>query len=176
MSVGWNLKRLRTEQGRTLEDVARASGCSRSMLSKVENDHAVPSMASLVAIARALGVEPASMVCGDPAGGAVFEPAGHARPVVAHPSGHRLEAIAAALPGRKMHAWLVSADRAASQPTAQAHAGELLVLVLEGEVLWRVGLVEYRMAAGATLQFDARHEHGVTLVSERARWLAVACG
>lgn len=173
MTIGHRLRELRSQQGRTLADVAGASGCSRSMLSKVETDHATPSLATLLAIAKALGVEPGALMCGDASGGTVFEPAGQTAEVPTA-KGHRFRAVATARGGKRMQPCLCSAERDGVVAAPASRDGEQFVLMLEGEMLFRVGLAEYRLRPGDTLYFDGRHEHDFSVVSERARWLAVA--
>lgn len=172
MTIGYHLRELRQQQGRTLQDVAERSGCSRSMLSKVENDHAVPSLATLVALAKALGVEPGALMCGDASGGTVFEPAGQTAEVPTG-KGHRFQAVATSRAGKLMQPYLFSAERGKTVAGPMSQDGEQFVYMLEGEVLYRVGLAEYRLRPGDTLYFDARNEHDFALVSERARWLGV---
>lgn len=173
MTIGHRLRELRTQQGRTLADVAGRSGCSRSMLSKVETDHAAPSLTTLLAIAKALGVEPGALMCGDASGGTVFEPAGQTAEVPTA-KGHRFRPVATARAGKRMQPCLFTAERDGIKPGPLNHEGEQFVLMLEGEMLYRVGLAEYRLRPGDTLYFDARHEHDFTVVSERVRWLAVS--
>lgn len=172
MSIGYHLRELRRQQGRTLQDVAERSGCSRSMLSKVENDHAVPSLATLVALAKSLGVAPGALMCGDVSGGTVFEPSGQTAEV-ATGKGHNLQAVATSRAGKLMQPYVFSAERGKTEASPMSQDGEQFILMLDGELLYRVGLAEYRLRPGDTLYFDARHEHDFVLVSERARWLGV---
>jgi transcriptional regulator with XRE-family HTH domain len=172
VSVGYRLRELRRQQGRTLQDVAERSGCSRSMLSKVENDHAVPSLSTLLALAKSLGVAPGALMCGDASGGTVFEPAGQTAEVPTG-KGHSLRALATSRPGKLMQPYLFSAERGKTDTTPMTQDGEQFVLMLEGEMLYRVGLAEYRLRPGDTLYFDARNEHDFSLVSEHVRWLGV---
>ena len=55
LNIGERIKILRTNQKRTLQEIAESSELSRSMISKIENNKTVPSVAALVKIARALG-------------------------------------------------------------------------------------------------------------------------
>jgi len=50
------LKRLRTQRGLTLEEVASRAGLTRGWLSKVENFRVTPSLPALFQIAQALQV------------------------------------------------------------------------------------------------------------------------
>jgi transcriptional regulator with XRE-family HTH domain len=62
--VGANLRRLRTERRLSLEDLARRSGVSRSMLSQVELGQSAPTINVLFKIAKALD-EPFSTLLAD---------------------------------------------------------------------------------------------------------------
>lgn len=55
--IGAVLRRVRTGQGRTLHDVARAAGVSVPYLSEVERGRKEPSSEVLAAICRALGLD-----------------------------------------------------------------------------------------------------------------------
>lgn len=61
-TFGVRLRRARHHLGMSLSDLERASGIPKSRLSRYENDHIVPSLASVAALARALGVEAAALV------------------------------------------------------------------------------------------------------------------
>ncbi|AOE83207.1 cupin domain-containing protein [Pseudomonas sp. TCU-HL1] len=54
-SLGVRLRHARKVAGLTLKQVAEAAGCSESLISKLENDAASPSLAMLHRLARALG-------------------------------------------------------------------------------------------------------------------------
>lgn len=54
--LGRRVKHLRAERGWSLEALAGASGVSRSMLSQIEREHANPTLAVTLRIARAFGM------------------------------------------------------------------------------------------------------------------------
>lgn len=54
--VGATLQRLRQQRGLTLEDLSRAAGVSKSMLSQIEREKANPTIAVAWRLANALGV------------------------------------------------------------------------------------------------------------------------
>ena len=54
--VGEILQRLRNEQGLTLEELSRAAGVSKSMLSEIEREKANPTIAVAWRLANALGI------------------------------------------------------------------------------------------------------------------------
>src|ERR1044071_9616983 len=56
LNIGDRIKMLRLSQNRTMQGIAEASDLSKSMISKIENNKAVPSVAALVKIAKSLGI------------------------------------------------------------------------------------------------------------------------
>jgi transcriptional regulator with XRE-family HTH domain len=54
--LGRRVRQLRADRGWSLEDLARASGVSRSMLSQIERDQANPTLAVTLRIARAFAL------------------------------------------------------------------------------------------------------------------------
>lgn len=56
-TIGPRLKQLRKERGWTLDELAAASGVSRSMLSQIERGQANPTLATVWHLSQALGVE-----------------------------------------------------------------------------------------------------------------------
>jgi transcriptional regulator with XRE-family HTH domain len=57
MTLGEKLKRLRMEQGLTLQDVAGKTGYSKALISRIENDSVSPSISSLVKISSSLKIK-----------------------------------------------------------------------------------------------------------------------
>ena len=54
--LGVKLRHTRMTKGLRLRDLAEKAECSESMLSKIENGHAVPSLKTLYRIAEAMGL------------------------------------------------------------------------------------------------------------------------
>lgn len=63
--VGATLQRLRLARGLTLEDLSRAAGVSKSMLSQIEREKANPTIAVAWRLANALGVDIAELLSSD---------------------------------------------------------------------------------------------------------------
>ncbi len=57
MSIGLRVHLLRLQSNRTQRDLARAAGLAVPYLSRLEHDHIVPSVRTLLKIAAALGVQ-----------------------------------------------------------------------------------------------------------------------
>jgi transcriptional regulator with XRE-family HTH domain len=63
--VGASLQRLRLKRGLTLEDLSRAAGVSKSMLSQIEREKANPTIAVAWRLANALGVGIEELLAGE---------------------------------------------------------------------------------------------------------------
>jgi transcriptional regulator with XRE-family HTH domain len=66
VEVGSRLKRLRSQAGLTLEQMAAQSGVSRAMLSKVERGEKSPTLAIVVRIAKGLNVSMSTLMGAEP--------------------------------------------------------------------------------------------------------------
>lgn len=63
--VGATLQRIRLAQGLTLEDLSRAAGVSKSMLSQIEREKANPTIAVAWRLAHALGIGIDELLAGE---------------------------------------------------------------------------------------------------------------
>lgn len=173
---GGRIRALRQRQGRTLADIAGACGFTPSLLSKIETGATSPPVATLTAIAGALGVPVAGLLGAEalPAA-AVLDCAADRRIDQATDKGYRFAALAAARGASGMTPYLFTAERGQVKPGPLSHPGEELVLVLSGELRYRVGPVEYRLREGDVLAFDSAVDHDMEPLSERATWFAVFC-
>lgn len=61
-NLGRRVKKLRTDRGWSLEELAAASGVSRSMLSEIEREHANPTLSVTYRIAHAFGLGLADLI------------------------------------------------------------------------------------------------------------------
>jgi quercetin dioxygenase-like cupin family protein len=72
-----------------------------------------------------------------------------------------------------MQPFLFEVEKGKVRRQALSHAGEEFVYVLEGEIKFRVGNIEYRLGPGDSLYFDSEAEHEVTPVSKKALYLGI---
>ena len=63
--IGPYLKQFRKRNGKTLDDLAKGSGVSKSMLSQIERNQANPTVAVVWRLANALGVPLADLLGGE---------------------------------------------------------------------------------------------------------------
>jgi len=74
---------------------------------------------------------------------------------------------------KKMQPYLFVAERGRVNTQPLSHEGEEFVYVLEGELKYSVGGVEYLLKAGDSLYFNAMDEHEFTPLSEKVKYLAI---
>lgn len=159
--IGPKLKQIRSLRGLTMRQLAHAAGCSESLLSKIENGRANPSVATLHRLALALGTNI----------GAVFSGGDSAERIVSLPQdrpsfttqdgGIRIERLVSAegihLLTGYIH-WIKPGSGYAGEVVQ--HQGEELGLVLEGEIELTVNGAAYRISAGGSFHFRSELPHG----------------
>jgi transcriptional regulator with XRE-family HTH domain len=164
-ALGPRLKHARMVRGMTLKALARTADCSESLLSRVERGQAMPSLATLHRLARALETNVAELtVAHAPPRSPVTRAAD--RPVIAFTNGPRrgkrgvqLERVIVPMRGQ-----LLQADIHVLAPQGEsleqiAHAGEEMGYVIEGEFELRLGEDIYRLYAGDSFYFSSDVPH-----------------
>jgi transcriptional regulator with XRE-family HTH domain len=174
MTLGERIRKLRRQQGRTLEEIAGACGFTRSLLSKIESNKTVPPVATLTRIAAALGASVASLLSEEQHHSTVHTPAKQAAGrLVRTKKGYLFHAFAADRSAKLMQPYLFVAEKGRVRPQELAHRGEEFVYVLEGRMRYRVGSVEYRLERGDSLYFDAEEPHDLEPLTARVVYLGL---
>ncbi|MBD3240541.1 MAG: cupin domain-containing protein [Chitinivibrionales bacterium] len=175
MSLGARIRKIRMQQNRTLQQIAERVGLTRSMLSKVETDKVVPTVATLTKIAGALGVSASVLLEQGNGRTTVYAPATRSDPaaMVQTERGYRFHTFATERADKGMQPYLFTARKGEVKPQALSHEGEEFVFMLEGEMRYRVGDIEYTLRPGDSLYFDSEDEHEVRPISDEVRYLAV---
>jgi transcriptional regulator with XRE-family HTH domain len=155
--LGASLKHARLVKGLTLRQVSEQAGCSESLLSKIENNRATPSIATLHKITAALGTNISAIFEANGDGQAIIiEP--HDRPVFISAEGIQLERLIPFAPGRLLQASIhLIAPQGADEPVV--HQGEELGYVLEGELEIIVGGKSYLAKTGTAFIFRSEIPH-----------------
>lgn len=151
--------------------LAKRSGVSRSMLSRIELGRVSAPVETLERIAGGLGV-PVSRLLGDHAGRMDFShvPAGRGILVdgVGAVAGHRHELLGHRLSGNLVvEPYLVTLLPDAEPYVAFQHPGVTLVQMMSGLVYYRYGSKVVELGVGDTLLFDADVLHGIETIVER---------
>jgi transcriptional regulator with XRE-family HTH domain len=175
MTLGPRIRLIRLQQSRTLDEIARACGFTKSLLSKIENGHTVPPVATLTKIASALGVRVAALLDETPEDGSVHQAASGitAERFVRTDKGYSFFAFAGGRRNKAMQPYLFVAERGKVQGDALQHRGEEFVYMLEGTMRYRVGAAEFTLKPGDSVYFDGEEEHDLVPVTAKVRYLAV---
>ncbi|MES2378955.1 MAG: XRE family transcriptional regulator [Bacteroidota bacterium] len=172
--IGDRIKSLRINQKRTLQEIADSSDLSKSMISKIENNKAVPSIAALVKIAKTLGTNISSLLEQDGWARTVFTTQDEAqRSLTRTEKGYSVFPYAASFHEKKMQPFLFSAKKGEVVPHRLSHEGEEYVFVISGEMKMTVGEIEYVLKKGDSLYFSSLQKHGIMPVSDTVVYLDI---
>lgn len=163
--LGLRLRELRAARSLSLRQLARLIGASPSLLSQVENGKVTPSVDTLYQLADALGIQVAAFFGAD----APSEREGAAARVVRAGRRQRIQLdhgvtwenlLPEEEPGlRFMEIRYPPGVHSGSH--LLRHPGRDLFVVLEGELVFRVGFEEHRLGAGDSISFGEFQPHQV---------------
>lgn len=166
VAIGHEVRAFRKKLGITVADLAATTNISLGMLSKIENGITSPSLTTLQALSRALGVPLSAFFRRfEEERNAVFVKAGEGVDVERRGTraGHQyniLGYISSNTAGVTVEPYLITLTEDSDVfPTFQ-HDGMEFLYMLEGEVVYRHGNNLYRMLPGDSLFFDADAPHG----------------
>jgi len=168
--VGERLRRIRKTSGLSLKEVATRAGCSESLLSKVENDRANPSLSMLHRIVASLGTNMASLFGNADGGNQVVYPR-HQRPHIELASRHARQIVLERLipedGGHLLQANVHIVAPGGDSSGAITHEGEELGYVLEGSLELTVDGTVYRIEAGDCFVFRSELPHAYRNIGDR---------
>ena len=172
--IGIEIRKLRNYQGSTLQELADRCGCSKSLLSKIENGRVVPSVATLVKIASSLGVTVSSLL---EENSRISAAATTWEEIQANflktDKGYEISAVATQYQSKKMQPFFFRVEKGDVKKHSVKHDGEEFVLVIEGSINFQVGHVNYTLHKGDSLYFNASEEHFVSTHSDYATYLDI---
>lgn len=174
LDVGDRIRILRTMQKKTLQEIADSCDLSKSMISKIENNKTIPSVATLVKIAHTLGTTISVLLEKEGWTKAVVNTRAEAHEqLVNTDKGYAIFPYAAQFHGKKMQPFLFKALKGEVQPHQLSHEGEEFIYVIEGEMKMQVAEIEYLLKKGDTLYFNSTQKHGITPVSDEVIYLDI---
>ena len=162
--LGPQLRQVRERAGLTVREFARRVGVSPSLISQVERDLATPSVGTLLAITKELGLE-----LGD-----LFKPEGHggraapgpvqrgsSRKAIRLASGVRWERLT---PGPDsdvefLYAVYDVGSASCEEDSMLRHGGKEYGYLLSGCLGIKIGFEEYELDPGDSISFDAQLPH-----------------
>jgi transcriptional regulator with XRE-family HTH domain len=174
IKVGDRIRILRMNQKRTLQEIADICELSKSMISKIENNHTIPSIATLVKIASALGTNLASLLEQDPGVKTVYMSKEKAENSLASTDkGYSIFPFASEYHEKKMQPFLFVGRKGEVKPHLLTHEGEEFIYIVKGEMKMQVGEIEYTLKTGDSLYFNALQKHGIMPVTEEVYYLDI---
>lgn len=164
MRIGLRLRHARLGRGLRLRDVAALAGCSESMVSKIENDRAAPSLAVLHRVTEALGLTVGELFSRTHEVGRVVSRPGE-RPVVEidplrSGSGIRMERLIPHGPAHLLQGSIHIVEPGGGSDGMITHDGEEVGYVIEGALELTVGDQAYALSEGDSFVFRSEAPHG----------------
>jgi transcriptional regulator with XRE-family HTH domain len=149
--VGARLKRLRTQRQMTLTGVAKATGISKSTMSRLETGQRRPTLELLLALSHAYRVPLDDLVAapeqGDPR--VQFKP-GRVKGRTVIPLTRQADG---------MQAWKIVIPTSNVTPEPRAHDGYEWIYVLSGHMRFVLGDQDWVLGPGEVASFDTRVPH-----------------
>jgi transcriptional regulator with XRE-family HTH domain len=163
--IGATVHELRTQRGQTIADLARQSGMSPGMLSKIENAQVSASLDTLLSLARSLGVGVADLMrdFDSPEGEVQYVPKNGGLEVVRRGTkkGHTYRLLYSHRgPQKPFEPFLVTLTDASEVFPAFKHEGIEFIHILEGRIRYRHGSQTFTLGPGDSLTFDGDVPHG----------------
>jgi transcriptional regulator with XRE-family HTH domain len=185
--IGSRLRAQRERLGLTLREVARRIGVSASLISQIERDKVNPSVSTLYALVRELGLTMGDLFAGDDdsgrgrsASGAIAGPLVHrdGRVVINLASGVTWERLTRVSdPGVEfLHVVYDIGSESCREDSLLHHGGKEYGYVISGRLGVRIGFDEYVLGPGDSISFDSSSPHRLWAVgNERvtAIWVVV---
>ena len=176
--IALRVREYRNAKGISLTELARNTGLSKAMLSKIENALTSCSLSTLAKLADALAVPVTALFRGvDAEREAVFVPAGHGAQIIRRGSniGH-LYQVLGSLRGehKRLEPLLVTLTEASEVFPLFQHSGTEFLYMLDGVMVYGHGQARHEMNPGDALQFDGEGPHGpVELRQLPVRFLSI---
>lgn len=153
----------------SVEDLAAGAGLRVDQVNRILEDERIPSLASLIKIARALGVRPGTFLDDSEEIGPVVTRHADSSPTVTFTShltdnnSHMdFSSLAARKAGRNMEPFLIDIKPVTETENYSLHEGEEFLFVLEGAIVVHYGKERYELQKGDSIYYDSIVNHLVT--------------
>lgn len=161
--IGARLKHARLVAHMRLKDLAEKADCSESMLSKIENERAIPSLTTLHRLCKALNLSVSSLLSSE-----TVEPWTITRPEHRMTIGHAksagsegvmAEVLVPSAKGRLLEGFLVVIEPGGHTNGTLQHKGEEVGFVIEGELELTIKGQAHLLKAGDSFYFASDLPH-----------------
>lgn len=156
-NLGKRLRVLRTERDLTQAQLGQQAGLSASYLSQIERGVTTPSLTSLAALARALGVDVGLFFEEDVSSPCVVR-ASQGRKL-AGSAGTAVELLSADLSGKRIVPYRMVCQPGASGDREPVYPGEECCFILKGQLTLTVGDEIFVLEAGDSAHYQTHQPH-----------------
>lgn len=168
-TVTEKINKLCADRKMSEEELAEGAGLTVEQVKRICRSNLIPSLASLIKIARALGVRLGTFLDDSEEVGPVVHrhsPAMEEATFTSHqtsPNAHMdFVSLAGRKAGRNMEPFLVHIQSGNGKESFSSHEGEEFLYVLEGSITVRYGREEYILQQGDSIYYDSIVDHLVT--------------
>ena len=163
-AIGREVRGFREKLGLRISEVAKSSGISAGMLSKIENGSTSPSLSSLQALSKALHVPVTALFRSfEEIHDATYVKAGEGLKIERRGTraGHQYQLLGHTPHGPLIvEPYLITLTEQSDVFPIFQHDGLEFLYMLEGEVVYRHGSKTFVLTPGDSLFFDAQAPHG----------------
>ncbi len=175
LAIGEKIRRIRQSKGLTLEDISQRTGLSKALISRIENEHVSPPIATLLRIASALKVEISHFFTDHTSPYRVTVVRHHERSstrdsmiAAGQDAGYTYELLAFKKDDKHMEPFIVAFDlKAREEVPMQVHKGEEFLHVLEGRLEFFTENEVIILERGDSIYFDSGIPHGYRGLGEK---------
>ena len=168
LAIGEKIRRIRQSKGLTLEDISQRTGLSKALISRIENEHVSPPIATLLRIASALKVEISHFFTDQTSPHKVTVVRHHERSTTrdsmiaaGQDAGYTYELLAFKKDDKHMEPFIVEFDlKDRKEVPMQQHKGEEFLHVLEGRLEFFTEDEVIILEKGDSIYFDSGIPHG----------------
>jgi transcriptional regulator with XRE-family HTH domain len=164
--VGRRLRSLRRARGRTLADVATATGFSQGYLSQIENGVAVPALSALADIAGVLGADVTAFFPADEAPRVRVTRAGAPRRIVIDENPSTEYSVLASRGAEGAFSALIARYAKSGEDISSRHFGERFVFVRSGEGILEIAGELHELRPGQYIHYSSHQEHRLRVLSD----------
>ena len=168
--VGARIRKLRSDLGMTLEELAEKADFTKGYLSRVENGKKAPPVATLIRLANALEVTLSDIFEEQKSQDFVSLVKRGERRAMARPGtvfGYYYETLTKDYANKAMHPYVMTKPLNVKKQALFRHEGEEMIFMLEGRMKYFVGDREFVLEEGDCLYFDTSHEHYGTAIGDK---------
>lgn len=158
--IGRKLKQARLGRGMLLRELAERCDLSESLISKIENDKAIPSLTSLHRLATALDTNVSWLLTDDSSAKAKIVMRNGERSVIrSQLEKEKIESFVPYGGAHLLQAFLITIEPGGGSRGAREHPGEEAGFIVEGDFELTVGGTTYRLTDGDSFNFRSELPH-----------------